>query len=472
MGRLRGALQMTSVHYRKLVNELGGSLEALQQQETSLHCCCKHCGAPQIFQAEQLNSIVGNAFRMAYAAQLTRQPSPFGELIGSPSAPGTSSPAKATSTLNPSSTQQHEEMNLLALANNNNNNNHNNGLTNNQNNSNSSTPTKQFQQRHTWAKTMAGRAAAAAAAAASSDSNKLQSPAKPGSLPGLRSCSPRLLAPASPESDESNSPTELNCARRVGDKPPLVKRLGAVGLVSPSPPPPREENGDEPTSKPLDPATTLLDVQAKRSSQTSPASNSAVGDEFRSKRSSQTSSASSGGSSSGPMAGLAGSSRGPSPPPLPERSDSLGARAEEEERAALHAAPWFQAGIPREIALEVLGQEPVGAFMVRESTTKPGCYALSLRVPRDFQPAGIAHYLIMRTARGYKIKGFTKEFTTLVALITHHSVMPELLPCPLALSRQHNPNFASSDANFADMDSDPDYSALADFRKMMADLDV
>lgn len=42
--------------------------------------------------------------------------------------------------------------------------------------------------------------------------------------------------------------------------------------------------------------------------------------------------------------------------------------------------------------------------MVRESTSKPGCYALSLRVPRDFQPSGIAHYLIMKTNKGYKIK--------------------------------------------------------------------
>ena len=58
----------------------------------------------------------------------------------------------------------------------------------------------------------------------------------------------------------------------------------------------------------------------------------------------------------------------------------------------------------REIALEVLSQEPVGAFMVRESTTKHGCYALSLRVPRDFQVSGIAHYLILKTAKGYKIK--------------------------------------------------------------------
>ncbi|XP_076266725.1 uncharacterized protein LOC143200210 [Rhynchophorus ferrugineus] len=118
----------------------------------------------------------------------------------------------------------------------------------------------------------------------------------------------------------------------------------------------------------------------------------------------------------------------------------------------LKLAPWYQEGIPREIALEILSQEPIGSFMVRRSTTKMGCYALSVRVPRSFQLSGIAHYLIMRTKRGYRIKGFTKEFTTLVALITHHSVMPELLPCPLQLSRYH-PIFVISDSrrDFADV---------------------
>lgn len=57
-----------------------------------------------------------------------------------------------------------------------------------------------------------------------------------------------------------------------------------------------------------------------------------------------------------------------------------------------------------QIALEVLSTQPVGAFLVRGSTTQAGCYALSVRVPRDFTPAGIAHYLILRTPKGYKIK--------------------------------------------------------------------
>lgn len=72
------------------------------------------------------------------------------------------------------------------------------------------------------------------------------------------------------------------------------------------------------------------------------------------------------------------------------------------EQNELKGAAWFQAGIPREISLEVLSRQSPGAFLVRQSSTKPGCFALSLRVP---PPAPkVAHYLIMRTSRGYKIK--------------------------------------------------------------------
>lgn len=89
------------------------------------------------------------------------------------------------------------------------------------------------------------------------------------------------------------------------------------------------------------------------------------------------------------------------------------------------------------------------------------------------QNIGIALYESDKHTSRRMFQGFTKEFTTLTALITHHSVMPELLPCPLSLSR-YNPSFVKTDSNkdFADIDSDPDYNTLADFRKMMADLNV
>lgn len=72
------------------------------------------------------------------------------------------------------------------------------------------------------------------------------------------------------------------------------------------------------------------------------------------------------------------------------------------EQQDLKDASWFQAGIPREISLEVLSKQSPGAFIVRNSNSKPGCYVLSLRVSPPLPK--VAHYLILRTSRGYKIK--------------------------------------------------------------------
>lgn len=78
------------------------------------------------------------------------------------------------------------------------------------------------------------------------------------------------------------------------------------------------------------------------------------------------------------------------------------------EQAELKEAPWFQIGVPREISLELLRRKNPGDFLVRESTTKPGCFALSLRAP---PPAPrVVHYLILRTPRGYKIKVSLSQF--------------------------------------------------------------
>ncbi|XP_037944355.1 uncharacterized protein LOC119677157 [Teleopsis dalmanni] len=122
----------------------------------------------------------------------------------------------------------------------------------------------------------------------------------------------------------------------------------------------------------------------------------------------------------------------------------------EEEDTDLKDASWFQAGISRDIAEEVLSSKSPGAFLVRKSTSKPGCYALTLRVPSPPGPK-VANYIILRTTRGYKIKGFRKEFTSLKTLITHHSVMPELLPVPLAMPRPTN--MTSSRRNLDDFDT-------------------
>ena len=54
----------------------------------------------------------------------------------------------------------------------------------------------------------------------------------------------------------------------------------------------------------------------------------------------------------------------------------------------------------REHVLEILSQQEIGSFLIRDSTTHPGCYALSVKVPKYDNPTGISHYLVMRTERG------------------------------------------------------------------------
>uniref|UniRef100_A0A1B0A6I8 SH2 domain-containing protein n=1 Tax=Glossina pallidipes TaxID=7398 RepID=A0A1B0A6I8_GLOPL len=275
----------------------------------------------------------------------------------------------------------------------------------------------------------------------------------------------------SPSSEEDNSPTEMNNCRRLVDKPPLVKRLTmGMGLL-------RATEESRPlvntTSSSINSGSSqtisdgyvneaicepekllpsrYADSYGQSLSVLDTAQQFTDRNEFSYKKKyfRETCSANS------------------SPKLFPSAGSMCFEGLSRTEQNELKGAPWFQAGIPREISLEVLSRQNPGAFLVRESTTKPGCFALSLRVP---PPAPkVAHYLILRSQRGYKIKGFTKEFSSLRALITHHSVMPELLPIPLTLPR---PN-ANSTVSLQNGNEDSDtYGSLNDFRKMMTDWNV
>ena len=57
---------------------------------------------------------------------------------------------------------------------------------------------------------------------------------------------------------------------------------------------------------------------------------------------------------------------------------------------------WFQSGIPREIAEEILRQEGEGSFIVRSSQSNPGCYALSMKGPKG----NILNFLIEENSKG------------------------------------------------------------------------
>nr|CAD2171527.1 unnamed protein product [Meloidogyne enterolobii] len=82
---------------------------------------------------------------------------------------------------------------------------------------------------------------------------------------------------------------------------------------------------------------------------------------------------------------------------------------------------------------------PPGHFMLRSSGSRRRCLALTMRVPEPIdgtisRKRGIANYLIIRNVHGFRIRGSKRHFQSLPMLITHHSVLPEQLPCRLQLS--------------------------------------
>merc|ERR1712088_256113 len=97
------------------------------------------------------------------------------------------------------------------------------------------------------------------------------------------------------------------------------------------------------------------------------------------------------------------------------------------------ASAWYQPHLPRELAVKILSDCSVGSFIVRTSQSQigSGCLALTVRVPKSFNGTGILHYLILISESGFRIKGFSKVFSSLSGLVVHHSVMKEALPCRL-----------------------------------------
>ncbi|XP_063677799.1 uncharacterized protein LOC134813850 [Bolinopsis microptera] len=116
---------------------------------------------------------------------------------------------------------------------------------------------------------------------------------------------------------------------------------------------------------------------------------------------------------------------------------------------------WFQAGIPRHIALECLSMECEGAFIVRNSQTHKGCYALSLRGPGRGS-SGTYHYLISQNTDGYYFQGGGRVFPDLSSLIHHHCYEKEGLICKLSMNR-NNPLYGDEPDSSDFDEEDPDY---------------
>ena len=71
-------------------------------------------------------------------------------------------------------------------------------------------------------------------------------------------------------------------------------------------------------------------------------------------------------------------------------------------------------------------------------------------------------------------QGVDKEWPTLTALVTHHTVMPEMLPCTLRMPRNpnnSNPTYCNGGGGGGGGAGEKeDYHRLSDFSAMMTDL--
>lgn len=126
----------------------------------------------------------------------------------------------------------------------------------------------------------------------------------------------------------------------------------------------------------------------------------------------------------------------------------------------LSSNSWFQSGLLGKFSLEMLRHQQPGSFIIHKGSNKSANFILSLRTPNSTSTGrSIAHYLILHSKRGYRIKGAKKFFSTISSLVTHHSVMAEMLPVTLKVER-----------NLVVKEND-DFSSIEDLKIIFTDLE-
>lgn len=116
----------------------------------------------------------------------------------------------------------------------------------------------------------------------------------------------------------------------------------------------------------------------------------------------------------------------------------------------------------------MLKHQSPGSFIIHKGSHKSVNFILSLRIPtnstaissnRRSKSKNLAHYLILHSKKGYRIKGAKKFFPTISSLVTHHSVMSESLPVTLMVER-----------NLV-VKNDDDFSSIEDLKFVFTDLE-
>ncbi|XP_055458186.1 src-like-adapter 2 [Psammomys obesus] len=94
---------------------------------------------------------------------------------------------------------------------------------------------------------------------------------------------------------------------------------------------------------------------------------------------------------------------------------------------------WLFEGLSREKAEELLllPGNPGGAFLIRDSQTRRGCYTLSIRLSRPASWDRIRHYRIQRLDNGWLYISPRLTFPSLQALVEHYSELADDICCVL-----------------------------------------
>ena len=111
------------------------------------------------------------------------------------------------------------------------------------------------------------------------------------------------------------------------------------------------------------------------------------------------------------------------------------------EEDLLKECEWYQPGLSREIAEEIVTNQSVGSFVIRDSHSKPGSYVMTVKVPSECKSTGVANFLIDKSSEGcFKIKGFEPIFPSLFDLVGFYGSYKQDIPCQLLLGSD-NPIF-------------------------------
>lgn len=154
------------------------------------------------------------------------------------------------------------------------------------------------------------------------------------------------------------------------------------------------------------------------------------------------------------------------------------------EEDLLKECEWYQPGLSREIAEEIVAKQPVGSFLIRDSHSKPGSFVMTVKVPSECKSTGVANFLIDKSSEGcFKIKGFEPIFPSLFDLVGFYGSYKQDIPCQLLLGSDNpifmtrlyidQPDNNNSDQEWSDSEyNDLDYENFMSNDSIMKELEV